>query len=97
MASIAAVVHCKEQERARVRLNEKKVAFFSSCSPRQDEMLLTSSAPTALSLLVLDNFPQPCSPAILPQVKAVRKERPVDLVVAVKGQEVALQVRAMPN
>ena len=25
LASIAAVVHCKEQERARVRLNEKKV------------------------------------------------------------------------
>jgi len=49
LASIAAVVHCKEQERARVRLNEKKV-------------------------------------------KAVRPAKPIDLVVGVKGESVALQV-----
>jgi len=49
LASIAAVVHCKEQERARVRLNEKKV-------------------------------------------KAVRPAKPIDLVVGVKGDSVALQV-----
>jgi len=49
LASIAAVVHCKEQERARVRLNEKKV-------------------------------------------KAVRPAKPVDLVVGVKVESVALQV-----
>jgi len=49
LASIAAVVHCKEQERARVRLNEKKV-------------------------------------------KAVRPAKPIDLVVGVKEESVALQV-----
>merc|ERR1712156_1322425 len=49
LASIAAVVHCKEQERARVRLNEKKV-------------------------------------------KAVRPPKPVDLVISVKGESVAVQV-----
>ena len=52
-------------------------------------------SPEALSLLVLDIL---LPPTLLtchsPQVKAVRKERPVDLVVGVKGQEVALQVRA---